>query len=163
MKNLNEELAQEKKFMDEQILRAKSNQEKLLRNLDALKIEYENILQEENENLEDLDLRASHGAEDKSLEVTNVLGMTEIKHSDEQKSIDHISDKSKALVDPNHSSNTGRMEIYDSRLVDEKERQTMEQEAYFQLVQKRFQEKIKLLKKKVEFKRKKEMKALKFI
>ena len=93
MKNLNEELAQEKKFLDEQILRAKSNQEKLLRNLDALKIEYQNIQQEENEHLEDIDVRASQVSDDKSLEVTNVLGVTEIKHSDDQKSLEHISDK----------------------------------------------------------------------
>ena len=55
------------------------------------------------------------------------------------------------------------MEVYDTKLGEEKERQAKEQEAYFQLVQKRFQEKIKLLKKKLDYKRKKEMKALKFM
>ena len=46
-KNANHELAQEKRFIDEQIVKARSNQEKLLRNLDALRHELEKLEDEE--------------------------------------------------------------------------------------------------------------------
>lgn len=50
IRNHNQELGQEKKFIENQIANAKTNQEKLLRNLDMLKSQFEQ-LQEADENM----------------------------------------------------------------------------------------------------------------
>lgn len=65
IKNANHELAQEKHFIEEQILNAKANQEKLLLKLDGLKHEYEELVEEDNNRTNDqlpaFDLRLTQG------------------------------------------------------------------------------------------------------
>ena len=73
LRNDNYERAQEKKFLDEQIKNAKTNQERLLMNVNML-------------NQEDLSGIAAE-ADEKSLEVSNMLGMTEINGEGEDENI----------------------------------------------------------------------------
>lgn len=96
--------------------------------------------------------------------MSNMLGMTEIKDIDtRQKEI--IEDKhfKSVLADPLNPGNATSVQLYDINQVKEQETFKRDQEEYFKIVEQNFTERIKLLKKKLENKRKKEMKNLKFI
>ena len=101
---------------------------------------------------------------DKSLEASNMLGMTEIKDIEGKKQ-DMIEDKhlKAVLSDPLKQDNATSLQLYDINQAKQQELMKKDQEEYFKLVEQNFVERIKLMKKKLENKKKKEMRNLKFI
>lgn len=89
--------------------------------------------------------------------------MTEIKDTENHKTLEPIKDESQAIENKSQDHETAPVELYNSKVAEEQQNKIDEQNEYFQSVQTAFLERIKFLKKKLETKRQKEMKNMKFI
>ena len=90
-----------------------------------------------------------------------MLGVTEIKHNEEQRSLEPGLHSSKALLDPNQNTHSRSIEVYNSEHAKGQETTRREQEEYFKSIEKHFQQRIKFMQKKLTTKKKKEMRNLK--
>jgi hypothetical protein len=143
--------------LDEQIINAKGNQEKLLRTLEKLTQEFQELNNEGQETFlphpDDSEVNFMQETPDKSLEATNVLAVTQMNPNEDQKVFDKTN-LSRKLAGPAHTAPVGQMELYDSEYGEKKQIEQMQQDQYFQNVERRFLERIKFMKKKVDAKRK---------
>lgn len=90
--------------------------------------------------------------------------MTEVREiGGRQKELGEDKQIKSVLADPKIPVNATSVKIFDLNQANEQEALKRDQEQYFKIVEQNFIERIKLMKKKLENKRKKEMRNLKFI